>query len=450
MKKILSIALIALLTGQPPLGAQTLLTLDECRQLAVENNTTLRSARNNLRAAEEQRKEAFTNFFPQLSATGFAFNANKDMAKMDYSTSDMFANVPQEALATLPQELLALVPSSFSMGMMKNGVVGSVSAVQPVFAGGQIVNGNKLARLGVEAGQLQVERAENNVGLTTEQYFWQVVSLKEKLKTLDAVAQMLAQLEKDVQTAVDAGLTTRNDLLQVQLKVNEIESNRLKADNGLQLCRQLLAQYIGRNGEDIDVVAEVTPTVELPLALRQDHAASLAATPEYQLLQKNVDANVLQQRMEVGKQLPTVAVGAGYTYNDLMDKGRDFGMVFATVSIPISGWWGGSHAIRRQRIATETAREEMESNAQLLVIGMDNAWSEVETSYQQLQLAQRGIEQADENLRLNNDYYRAGTIAMSDLLQAQQQYQLTRDQMTDAFIAYQTALTKYRQATGSK
>lgn len=431
-------------------SAQRVLTLDDCRRMALENNTTLRTAQGNLRSAEEQRKEAFTNYFPQLSATGFAFNANKDMAKMDVSTADMFSSVPQEMLAVIPQEMLGLIPSNFSMGMMKNGIVGSVSAIQPVFAGGQIVNGNRLAKIGVEAGQLQVERAENEVTLTTEQYFWQVVSLKEKLRTLDAVSEMLLRLEKDVQGAVDAGLTTRNDLLQVQLKVNEIESNRLSAENGLRLCRQLLAQHIGCNGEDIDVAAEVNPDVELPAGLKQDHQTSLAATPEYQLLQKNVDASELQRKMAIGKQLPTVAVGAGYTYNDLMDEGRDFGMIFATVSVPISGWWGGSHAIRRQKIATENAREQMESNAQLLVIGMDNAWNEVETSYRQLALARKGIEQADENLRLNRNYYQAGTSTMSDLLQAQQQYQLTRDQMTDAYIAYQTALTKYRQATATK
>lgn len=428
--------------------AQTMLTLDECRKQAVENNITLRTARNSLRAADEQRKEAFTNYFPQLSATGFAFNANKDMAKMDIATADMFSSVPQEMLATIPQEMLGLIPSNLSMSMLKNGVVGAVSAVQPVFAGGQIVNGNRLAKIGVEAGRLQVERAEKEVTRTTEQYFWQVVSLKEKLRTLDAVDEMLNRLEKDVTAAVDAGLTTRNDLLQVQLKRNEIENNRLKAEAGLRTCRQLLAQYIGRNGEDIDVSAEVKPDVDIPVGLKQDHPACLAATPEYQLLQKNVDANALQQKMAVGKQLPTLAVGAGYTYNDLMDKGRDFGMIFATVSVPISGWWGGSHAIRRQKIATENARQQMADNSQLLVIAMDNAWADVETAYRQLQLSRKGIEQAEENLRLNRDYYQAGTTTMGDLLQAQQQYQLTRDQMTDAYIAYQTALTKYRQATG--
>jgi membrane protease subunit (stomatin/prohibitin family) len=79
---------------------------------------------------------------------------------------------------------------------------------------------------------------------------------------------------------------------------------------------------------------------------------------------------------------------------------------------------------------------------------MQNAWNGVQESYQQLLLAQRGIEQAEENLRLNRDYYKAGTSKMSDLLEAQLLYQQSLDRRTDAFADYQNKLLEYRQATG--
>ncbi len=83
-----------------------------------------------------------------------------------------------------------------------------------------------------------------------------------------------------------------------------------------------------------------------------------------------------------------------------------------------------------------------------LHIGMQNAWNGVEESYQQLLLAQRSIEQAEENLRLNRDYYRAGTSRMSDLLEAQMLYQQSLDKHTDAFADYQNKLLEYKQAIG--
>ncbi|MBR4729323.1 MAG: TolC family protein [Prevotella sp.] len=174
----------------------------------------------------------------------------------------------------------------------------------------------------------------------------------------------------------------------------------------------------------------------------------MANLPEYQLLNKQVEATKLQHKMEIGKNLPTVGVGAGYNYHNLLDNNHSFAMVFATVSVPISDWWGGSHAIKRKKIEQQKAEEQLADNSELLKIRMQNAWNNVEESHQQLQIAQRSIEQAEENLRLNRDYYKAGTSKMSDLLEAQLLYQQSLDRRTDAFADYQNKLLEYRQVTG--
>ena len=123
-------------------------------------------------------------------------------------------------------------------------------------------------------------------------------------------------------------------------------------------------------------------------------------------------------------------------------------MVFATVSIPISDWWGGSHAIKQKNIELQKAIDQQKDNAELLKIRIQNAWNSVGESYQQLQIAQRSIEQAEENLRLNRDFYKAGTSKMTDLLEAQLLYQQARDQHTDAYAELQNKLLEYRQSIG--
>ena len=127
-----------------------------------------------------------------------------------------------------------------------------------------------------------------------------------------------------------------------------------------------------------------------------------------------------------------------------VDNDRSFGMLFATLSIPISNWWGGTHAIRRKRLATQQAREQLEDNAQLLDIRRQRAWRDVQEAYAQLALAERSTEQAQENLRVQRDCYNAGTITISDLLQAQLMHQQTLDNRTDARAALQQKLTEYR------
>ena len=312
--------------------------------------------------------------------------------------------------------------------------------------GGLIVNGNRLAKVGEDVSRLQLQLSENEVEKIAEQYFWQIVSLQEKMKTVAAVETMLADIHKDVDAAVSAGIALRNDLLQVQLRQNEVESQRLKLQNGISIVRLLLAQYCGLR--DTSFTLSHHADAVIPVPLKQDHQQALFSTSEYQLLGKQVEAANLQRKMEIGKNLPTVAVGVGYNYHTLLENDHSFAMLFATVSVPISDWWGGSHAIKRKKIAYQQAQDQLADNAQLLTIRMQNAWNSVVEARQQLDIAQRSIEQSEENLRLHRDYYRAGTCKMSDLLEAQLLYQQSCDKHTDAYADLQNKILEYKQSTG--
>lgn len=424
--------------------SQTSLTLNQLLDSALQNNLATRDARLAIQAANEQRREAFTNFFPNISGTALWFNANKSMARMDIDPSEFITPELGAALAqSLPAEALMALSSPMTMTMMKNGTIAGIEAMLPIFTGGQIINGNKLARLGEQVSQLQLQLSEKEVEAQTEQYYWQLVAMEEKERTLDAVDALLADVAKDAQAAVDAGVALRNDLLQVQLRQNEMASQRLKLNNGQALLHLILTQYCGLKGTWTLAPADLSAMNALPL---RDQAA-ISLLPEYQLLQKNVEAARLQYKMEVGKHMPSVAIGAGYNYHNLLDNNRSFGMVFATASVPISDWWGGSHTIRRKRIERQRAIEKLNDNAELLRIRAQKAFNDVTEAESQLTLAERSIEQADENLRIHQDTYHAGTSTMSDLLEAQLLLQQAKDKRTDAFIALQNAILAYRQAT---
>ena len=450
--------------GGGSVGSAVPLSLQQLKDSALHNNFAIRSAKHAIDAAQQQRKEAFTKYFPNVSGTGLWFNANKGMAQTELNLSEQIApELGMTLTQMLPAEALAALGSPISVSMMKNGTIAGLSAVQPVFAGGQIINGNKLAKVGEDVSRLQLQLSENEVERQTEQYYWQLVSLQEKMKTIEAVQALLADIYKDVDVAVRAGVAMRNDLLQVQLRQNDVESQKLKVQNGISIVKMLLGQYCGiRPSPDPSLLREgsaynfdiVLPDMDqqdilLPSLNREGQGEGLLSLlPEYQLLTKQVEATNLQRKMEIGKNLPTVGVGAGYNYHNLLDKNHTFGMIFATVSVPISDWWGGSHAVKRKKIEQQKAEEQLADNSELLKIRMQNAWNNVEESRQQLQIARRSIEQAEENLRLNRDYYRAGTSKMSDLLEAQLLYQQALDRRTDAYAGYQNKLLEYRQATG--
>ena len=445
MKKIIAIALCSVCCGH--IAAQKVYRLEQILDSARHNNIAIRSAHQSVEAASQQRKEAFTKYFPNVSGTGLWFNANKGMAETTMNLSEVIPSPLASSLAaSLPAEAMASLATPINVSMLKNGTIAGITATQPLFAGGQIVNGNRLAKVGEDVARLQLRLSENEVEKTAEQYFWQIVSLQEKAKTIAAVEAMLTDIHKDVDVAVRAGLVLGNDLLQVQLRQNEVESQKLKIHNGISVAKLLLAQYCGLRDTTFTLSTEHKATSELPV--KQDYGQALLNTAEYQLLGKQVEATKLQKNLAVGQNLPTVAVGAGYNYHNLLEKNHTFGMIFATVSVPISNWWGGSHAIKRKKIAYQQAMDEQHDKAELLQIRMQNAWNNAVEARQQLDIAQRSIEQSKENLRLHRDYYRAGLCKMSDLLEAQLLYQQSCDKHTDAYADLQNKLLEYRQSIG--
>lgn len=421
---VLGNLLCLLLVPALSVEAQHSLTLEECSQLALENNARMKNARLDVKGAEEVRKEAFTKYFPSISATGGAFTSDNGMAE------------------------LALVPGLLEMTMAKNGVMGGVTAVQPVFAGGQILNNNKLAALAVEVSRYQMKQSENEVLLTVEQYYWLHVSLQEKRKTVSLLETLIDNLYKDVEASVRAGVANRNELLQVQLKKNSIASDRLKVDNNLRLSKMLLSQYIGLPEDDFTVQATLQEPLPSPETYRIDLMSALPTTVAYKLLDKNVEASRLQYKLKVGQNLPSVGIGAGYMYHNILDTDHSFGMIFATVSVPLTDWWGGSHAIRKQKLQLKAAEYTRQDTNEKLLLQMQKLWNELEEAYEQAKISEESVKTAEENVRLSTDYYQVGTETLSDLLNAQSLLQQSRDQYTDDYTNYLIKRTEYLQATG--
>lgn len=423
MKKIYIYLICIACTGS--LSAQQSYSLKECKNLALFFNAKSKNSRLEILEAEQSRKEAFTKYFPAAEIAGLGFKAKDPV---------LSAN-----MGGMPLELL------------EDGVAGAVVLTQPVFTGGKILYGNKLARLGVEVSKQQSRLSDNDVILSTEQLYWQLVSLYEKQKTLDILEKQLDTLLKDIQVSYDAGLITLNDVLQVKLKINDLKSKRINLDNGINLAKMALCQ---KTGIDIDTyqqfeiekpnVDEVTSPVDIYIP----HREALQNRAENSLLEKNIQASKLQTRIKRAEHLPTIAVGATYYKHNFIDSWDGNGAVFVSVSIPISGWWGGSHAVKRQKINEQVAYNNKIDGQEQLLLQMQQVKNELDDAYKQILIARESIKQADENLRLNNDYYKVGTVNLTDVLDAQSFLQQNRDGYVDAYSTYQIKKLEYLQVTG--
>lgn len=445
MKRIYLIVCIVLL-GQMAFG-QRALSLQESKSLAFNNNAKSKNSKLEMQSARQVKKSAFTNYFPSISASGLMFGAQKPLAEMRSAGGNLPVYDGNPAnLFTATQ--FAYFPSS-TIGIMKKGTIGNVMAAQPLFTGGRIYYGNQLASLGVDVADYKDKLTSNELSLKTEEQYWQIVSLKEKANTINAYETLLRRLLNQVEDAYNHGLTTKNDVLKVRVKLNEVLLNKSKLENGTHLAEMAFCQYIGIPFDSTMVFKDSLAINGIPQSYFIDKNEALKQRAEYSLLEKSVEAEDLQTKIKRGEYLPQVAVGATEMYMKLDDaESRTFGMVFGSVSVPISSWWSGSHELEERSVKEEIAQNNFKDNSELLALQIEKAWQDLTDSYKQYLLSLDSKGQAEENMRVNDDSFKNGVINISDLLESKAMLQKTQDELTDAKASYATKLSLYLQVTG--
>ena len=448
MKKT-TLLLIALLCATLA-SAQQKVTLRQCVESALSHNRALQNASLDILAANEQSKEAYTKYYPQISANVMAFQAFDKMIKAD-------GTIPME-VAAISQALAPYAGMPYSISEMNSTYSATLSVIEPIYAGGQIHTANNLARVQTDVKQLQLQLKERDIEQKVTENYWKIASIKYNLSTLDAAQKQVDTLYKHVEQYVNAGVTNRNDLLKVKLRQQELASSRLRLDNARTVLLLLLAQQTGLTHTPIDIDESVsiddTPS---PSGAYKTPSQAAGNRSELLLAQKAIEAQQLQIKLERGKNLPTVAVGLiGYnagigglstTVRNAMKTNYTNAMLNATVSVPISSWWGGSKAIRRQKIALQQKQNSLIDTQEQLEVDILTAWSNLTEAYKQIDIARTSVEQATENLRLSHDQYNAGTETLTNLLDAETLHRQAQNTLSDALATYQSRLAIYRLKT---
>ena len=192
---------------------QEALTLEQCRQLAIDNNKELKIAEAQVDRATQERRAARTKYFPQLSATGSYMHNSKPLELVDYTRFEAMTGqlLPQLApllmkypqlAQSLPQMMEEL--KNLTHVDMQNVWIGDVSLVQPVFMGGKIVSYNQITGYARELAESMHDTKLQDVICRTDETYWQVVSLANKKKLADAYVDLLRKMDTDIAAMITA------------------------------------------------------------------------------------------------------------------------------------------------------------------------------------------------------------------------------------------------------
>jgi outer membrane protein TolC len=421
------------------------LSLEECKAIAASKNVEVERAQAELRSAEQTRWAARTAYVPQVVAFGGAMKADSPLL----SASVPGGNLPVVDGAGVPTGGTAYFPGARA-DVGEDGNVMALTAIQPIYAGGRIVNSNRLATVGVRAAGDKRTMARRDARLEAEAKYWEVVSLAEKDRTLRAYQDTLVELEKEARDGLASGLLTRNDLLKVTLERGKASVQRLELESARRLAARDLRRFLGMpDGDEIVLADAAPPPPQPPTADREGERAATDRRVEIKLLERAVESERLQAKLKLGEGLPTLAVGAQAYRSDLSGMpARDNGLVFATISVPFTGAWKATHdrnaAVEKQR----AAQLKLDDGRRLVAEEATKAWDDLDAAWSSSNVANEGVEQAEVNLSEERDGYESGLEDFSDVLEAQTLLHEASDRRVDARIAVILKRSAYLRALG--
>ena len=427
-----------------PAGAQRIMTLDECVAAARTGNTKAKDAQNDIQMAKEQQKYAHSKYFPMLNATSFLLRSNESLVK--------YHILNQNDVDDLNESVTDYVYNidMFTISLLKDISSVGVSLVEPLYTGGKIHNYNKLAKLQVDARNLQKEVADDEIVIATEHLYYKILELHETDKTLAAVEKELENIHQDAVNIWENGIVNKNDVLSVELMQDQLSALRIKVDNGTKLLRRALAQYIGMADEDIDIDTTLNKEIIAPEQLAVSTTTALENRSETRLLDMLVEKSVLDRKIAKADMLPTLAIGATASHSKMLADWNTRVIGFAALRVPLSAFWSEHHEYKRKKIEEQKANDFRRDKRELITLQIQDAYDNLQSTYKQTQIAEKSIIRAEENLHINREYYREGLTTMSVLLDAQRQQQTALTQRATALCEYLQAKTKYLVLTGRR
>ena len=423
--------------------AQRMLTLEECRNLAIQNNKELQISGEKIKMADNEKKAAFTKYFPQLSANGAYMWNQKDINLLDMGALSSSLSSSLGGLAQLPmiQHLMSGVNDMQHLDV-QNIWVGNVSLVQPVFMGGKIVNYNQITKFAKQLAESMNNLQLQDLIYKTDETYWQVISLVNKKKLADAYVDLLRKMDSDVTAMIYEGVATEADGLSVKVKLNEAEMAQTKVETGLALTRMLLAQICGLSlEEDLSLADEKLDNfpVETTQASADLNEAFMNRN-ELRSLDLTTKIYKRKERIALAEMLPNVALAANYfVTNPNVFNGfkNDFAGMFnvgVMVKVPLSGWWEGTYRRNSAKAETRIKTLEWQDAREKIELQVNQSVYKVNEAGKKLIASSRNMENAEENLRRANFGFEEGVIPALNLMEAQTAWVSARSSLIDAQI----------------
>lgn len=484
---------ILLCGGFAPVSAQRTLTLEECRNLALQNNKELKARKLGQQDAAYAKKAARTNYLPKVDVVANYTWTSKEISLLDKDQKATFANLgtntvsgltntvtsmvqngllTQEQAASISQQLGQLSGPITQIGNQlgqqindafrtdtRNIFFGAAEIRQPIYMGGAIIAENKIADIRQTMADNTVDLQHQTTLYAIDNAYWTTVSLRQKQRLAESYRDLVKKLDTDVKKMIRQGIATRADGLKVAVKVNQADMQIVQVENGLSLSKMLLCQLCGLPLEEDIALADEDENALAPTHIPEedltDNDTIAAGRPEIRLLENT--AALLDQKVNLTRAafLPKVFAVGGYAisnpnlFNGFERKFSGVWNIGLTVAVPVWNWFEGANRVKSAKTQAAIARLTIADTEEKIRLQISQARFKCREAEKRMQMADSNLTSANENLRSANIGFREGVMQVTDVMAAQTAWQQARADVIDAQVDLRIAQVALQKALGT-
>jgi outer membrane protein len=403
------------------------LTLQEAVALALQNNRAVQISARGVDKTRNALREARSN-------ANFTLQGNATYTRFDRIAEARFG------------------PQPVRLGNIENRTA-RLTLTQVVDISGIVRTAVRAANLTLTVSELELERTRNDTILQVVQAYQGVARADEFVRVADEALRNAQERLRIIRAQVEAGVAAQFDLLRAETAVAQAEQAVLNARNQRELAAAALNNLLGRDlSAPVQVVKpERLPELELP-ALETLTQQAYANRPELAAAQRGIELAQLGIEGARRSLLPNIVLTGQADFNlntSPFNPRREVYTGVAVLSVPI---WDGGIARAREAQARddlEIAQLRLQQAKEGIALEVRQAYLTLQDAQKRLAVAQKGLAQATEALRLARVRFEAGVSPQLEISDAELAFTQAQTNLVNAQFDYLDAYAALLRAIGA-
>jgi outer membrane protein TolC len=443
INKAVCIFLLAVALFPQQIFAEGPLTLESSIEIALKNSIVLDIAREGVKSATAQKREAITGFLPK-------FNTSYSYTRLNEAPFSRFQGIPPGF-----GDISKLNGMEIPVGTQDN-YNWTIEARQPLFTGGGLIANYQASSIGEDAAQIEETAKKQDIVQEVKIAYYDILRAQKILETARQSVEMLTAHRDVAQNYFQVGMIPKNDLLHAEVELANGKQALIKASNAVELTKARFNTILKRKIFAPVEIVDVLKYQPFEKSVEECFDIALKNRPELKIASLRARQAGKLVNAASSEYFPTLGLVANYgRYGDNPSvAGSDFKDAESWYVMGVASWnfweWGKT----KFRVDASRAKENQALDAQKelndqIALEIKYASLILQEAEKQIAVSQKVIEQAEENFRISEERYKESVATSTEVLDAQTLLTKAKSEYANALGDYNINYAKLQRAMGT-